>query len=978
MERNNRSMASNKQTKTQNKTTGKIRSILNPIGDRLSPVWEKIKAWEYSYLFVSFALPVVLMYLLYLIVTGIHPFGDGSILILDMNGQYVYFFEALRDAAQGNGNLLYSFCRALGGEFLGLYAYYLASPLSYIVCLYKKAHILEALLTLLLLKTGLCGLSMGYYLHKTSKGVSKYRVWIFSCLYALCSYAIVQQHNTMWIDALMWLPLLTLGIENLIKERKYKLYVISLAVIILCNFYIGYMTCIYTALYFFAYYIAHSDESGNPLGEKCHFLRTLGRMGLFSVIGVGIAAVMILGAYYSLSFGKNTFSTTDWSFSIRAHLTDIVTKLLPGAYDTVRPEGLPMIYCGVLTLMMLPFYYLSKKVTVREKIVMSVFAVIFILSFIISPVDIVWHGFQKPNWLNYRYSFMLSFTLLCMAFKGIDEIRNYSSRVVLAVGAALCVLVMVLSKFEYESYVLDEEEYWFNLHHIDSLRTVLFTIILVGAYCVASYLIIHAKTPQKQTTASRILLAIICVELLGNGIITMTDMDCDIVYTSYSSYNRYIGSVRPITEMVQASDDSFYRMEKTTYRYKNDNMALMMRGLSGSTSTLNKETIRFLENMGYASKSHWSRYTGENPLNDSLLGVKYILCEKNIEKYSSSYIVSEGILGSVAVEDCLKQLGEKYLEDDIYTAYRNPYALSLAYVVDKAVKDMHFTYTVTDEDGDTDIVSDYDNPMQKLNALATALLGSEEPVEIFVPIETKFSYSNGSKSYIAGHTKISSEDEYSDSDSVYAIYNATMPEDSLVYFYIPSDYQRNVDILVNEEDYGSFGDSDSQYIKSFGPRKQGDRLEIKMVLTGETLYVMSDAPMLYSFNEAAFLDLYDALKDQQFVIDSYTEKSFDGSITTKNDNSTVFTSIPYDEGWHICVDGQETEIYELLDGVIGFDIKDSGTHTLTMEYKPHIVVLGAYVSLGSLVAFIAIIGADFVVARLRRKKENQPTPEKGE
>ena len=150
------------------------------------------------YLLFAFLVPAAVMYLLY-VAMKIFPFGDGSVLILDLNGQYVYFFEALRNFVHGDASLLYSFSRALGGEFMGIYAYYLASPLSYIVALFPQERILEALLCLFLLKTGGCGLTFGYYLHKTSKKLNKISIICFSMFYALSAYCIVQQHNTMWI-----------------------------------------------------------------------------------------------------------------------------------------------------------------------------------------------------------------------------------------------------------------------------------------------------------------------------------------------------------------------------------------------------------------------------------------------------------------------------------------------------------------------------------------------------------------------------------------------------------------------------------------------------------------------------------------------------------------------------------------------------------------------------------------------------------
>ncbi|MBR6603299.1 MAG: YfhO family protein, partial [Clostridia bacterium] len=289
-------------------------------------VFSKIFRSPNLYLSLCFILPAVIMYLIYLS-REIHPFGDGSVLVLDLNGQYVYFFEALRNFVHGDASLLYSFSRALGGEFMGIYAYYIASPLSYLVCLFPKERMLEALLVLFLLKTGGCGLTFGYYLHKTSEKLNRVSVICFSMLYALSAYCVVQQHNSMWIDAVNWLPIIAYGIEELIKKGHYKLFVASLALTILSNFYIGWMSCIFCAVYFFVYYFMHNEKNrNNPYREKAHFAKSFLRMVFFSALGVAISAVIILTAYYSLTFGKTTFSDTNWSFKTNFDLLDMLVK----------------------------------------------------------------------------------------------------------------------------------------------------------------------------------------------------------------------------------------------------------------------------------------------------------------------------------------------------------------------------------------------------------------------------------------------------------------------------------------------------------------------------------------------------------------------------------------------------------------------------------------------------------------------------
>ena len=65
-----------------------------------------IKKWCYDkrLYFLVFFLPVAIMFSAYAFFK-IHPIGDSSVLVLDLNGQYVYYYEQFRDAFHGNGSL---------------------------------------------------------------------------------------------------------------------------------------------------------------------------------------------------------------------------------------------------------------------------------------------------------------------------------------------------------------------------------------------------------------------------------------------------------------------------------------------------------------------------------------------------------------------------------------------------------------------------------------------------------------------------------------------------------------------------------------------------------------------------------------------------------------------------------------------------------------------------------------------------------
>ncbi|MBP3294456.1 MAG: YfhO family protein, partial [Clostridia bacterium] len=194
-----------------------------------------------------FFLPAFLTVVIYCCLQ-VWPVGKNSVLVLDLNAQYIYYFEQLRDILTSGESILYSFERALGGEFLGIFAYYLSSPFSVLVALFPKRMITEAMYLILVLKCGFCGLTFGYYLTKKDLLKHPYRVAL-SVMYALSSYAVVMQHNVMWTDNLIVFPLLMLGIDGLICHGKYKLYVISLVYAMMSNFYIGYMACLFVLIW---------------------------------------------------------------------------------------------------------------------------------------------------------------------------------------------------------------------------------------------------------------------------------------------------------------------------------------------------------------------------------------------------------------------------------------------------------------------------------------------------------------------------------------------------------------------------------------------------------------------------------------------------------------------------------------------------------------------------------------------------------
>ena len=192
---------------------------------------------------LSFLIPVVILVGLF-IGREVYPFGDNIYLRSDCYHQYAPFHKELYRKLTEGESLLYSWNIGMGVNFTALYAYYLASPVNLLLSLIAPTgNILFTIDLFIIVKTGLCGLTCGYYLHKRfgGKNISFAAIAVF---YALSSYMAAFSWNIMWLDCLVLLPLIVLGLDRLIKENKYFLYTIALGLSIFSNYYISIMICI--------------------------------------------------------------------------------------------------------------------------------------------------------------------------------------------------------------------------------------------------------------------------------------------------------------------------------------------------------------------------------------------------------------------------------------------------------------------------------------------------------------------------------------------------------------------------------------------------------------------------------------------------------------------------------------------------------------------------------------------------------------
>lgn len=845
--------------------------------------------------FLAFVLPVVILFVSY-IIFGVWPFGERSVLSLDLNAQYVYYFDYMYDVFAGKESLFYCWSRNLSGEFMGIIGYYLASPFNWLVWIYPRTMITEGLMTMMLAKAGASGLTMAFLL-KRQRGYSDMTATLFPIMYALCGFFVVQTMNPMWLDGLVALPLVVMGVERVCDRRKFVLYVLSLVYIFASNFYIGYMIGIFSALYFL-YYIFSGRSVNKRFGQKCAAAIVYAAASVSAIL---MSCFMILPVYKSLSNGKFAFSTPDYTPVENFNIADIFIKLFPSTYDTVRMEGLPILYCGTLALIFAAVYFCVKKFPARERIAGGMLIGVLVLSMYIRPVDMMWHGGQMPNWLPYRYSFIISFLLVLFGAQAFENIRSVRGKVLGGVSAAIVgVLLFCDLNAGHEYY--------------DTTLIIVIPLLVLAVIAPMAY----AYKKHGRSFAMRI--AMVCavsLEALLNTSMSLFDMHEDIVFSDRSTYRGDIPFTREITDEIHEMDDGFYRMEKTYHRCVNDPIALRMYGMSHSSSTLNAKAISFLGTLGYSSREHYTRYDGSTMFTDDVFGVKYIL-----SKYKC-YVPYEDTV------DIENEIG--------VTVYENKDALPIAYLSDKKVIGYNF---------------DEYSPFIVQNRLANVLSG-DLPLTVFRPIdEMEFDSDNikvGSTTDAHYSYRKKNED-----DPAWISYDVSMPADGEVYMYLPTDYERETQLYVDGQYRSNYFKYENYSIEYIGRYSEGDTFNVRLDLMENAVYFKSVQFYYISPDSLARFD-----EEMQTMNADTTVTRDSGTHLTINVNAhedrALFTTIPYEEGWTAFIDGEEAEIKTCLDDALICLEVPEGQHTIVLSFFPAGLKAGLIISAGGLMMFVIML-----------------------
>lgn len=877
-------------------------------------------------LLLSFFMPFFIVSICYA-VAGVFPFGDRMILASDGWHQYYPFLLTLRRKLVSGESLEYVRNMGMGSNFLSIFAYYVASPLNLLSVAVPEEYMREFFTVATVLKLSFAGLFFGIFLRVAYRR-SEISQAFFALAYALCAWAAGYYWNIMWLDVFALLPLLIAGTVSLLRDGRFRLYIAALALSLWCNYYVAFFCCIFVLLCFIGYCIICFNGWGN-------LLRRFVRIGVCTLIGAGIAAALLIPTLQAMQItvsakeeevqllSMNLPKIINYRTEERGVIETLKTKVLPALAEALRQiasrlvpgnqptflEGLPNIFCGFSAVILAIFYFFNGKIKLREKIFNLSLLLFLVLSFIFRVLDYVWHGFHFPNMLPYRFSFLVPFVILCMAYRAYTLMDNF--------------------KYWKIFFILPIAFVFFACGYVEANGAksvwVPAAAVLVG---MGIFFVLHGQRSRIRRPRVRYARAFLCALLLCEMVLSFSLGLDRIGTTSRSSYPQNAAQVQSLLDYVEKHDDElFYRTEMTDTQTLNDGALNGYYGLSVFNSSANVNFNRFTRALGFASwpgSNRYAYYEG-SPFANTLAGLKYLIDRDGQHLSSRNTLVAAS--GDTLLLENSSYIGVGFMTDLDFATYlsreaqKNPLLdqeemFSLATGIDSRLY-KHIDYTALTADGeDCSLV-------KSTNRTSFRYFKPDNTSKEYYTID--FELDEGglllAQAYMAGSG------------------------DMKVY--------RNGELLISRP-------AKVRSLFCLGDVEAGDTISFTFEAKD---YASGTISLDVALQNDGIYDMgMELLADEVWNLTDASDTYYRGTIAAKQDG-LFYTSIPYEPGWTAYVDGKQVDIAQtydpesvdvlLTDAVISFPLS-AGSHVIELKYSAPGLGVGLLISALSLLLFVAL------------------------
>ena len=799
-------------------------------------------------------------------------FGDYTFMHADLAAQYSSIAKLFLRQLFVNHNIIYSWSVSMGSDTLPLYAFYSCfSPFTLIYALNFNIDVLSFLVTFG--KLALAAYTFNYFVRKYIKVDSSLSIML-AVSYALGGFSMAYYANMIWFDGLYMLPVIIGLVFDLSNgKKKYYLLVLAYVYIFVVNFYSGYIIGIFSAVAFLMFLIRDNSSVKDKIKRFVIFIIVAFSAALISAPVLYPTAKAFLGS-----------RVEDSSAFMGLHLNvmDIYNQLFIGQTSGREMGRFPYIYCGLLSVLLITFFFLNKNINKKDKILAAVTLGLYILASLIPIVYIFLHCFDTPDSYNFRYSYLIEFLLLCFAAFGLREIQGINKKIILAVGS-LCALVYVM-------YSFIQVRIYDYIEKID-LKYVIINIVFLLVY---AYLIYVWIKKDKKATFERLIIGLVVVELCINTL-AYESINGKVKSEETEVYFFYNNQIQQAVKSLAKEDDSWYRIYSPNSLYCNDSMKYGYKSVGIFSSYQNQNLRKTLGKLGYVSSALTHRDMGSTEITRMLMGEKY-----NILSSSWNNILDKAY----------------YEEFDYY--------LPVGYMVSDEIVELS--------------LSDEENPFANQNNILSAMIG--EDVEYFYNVgkDVEIDYYNAYNDETGDYPTFRLEDN---NEQGYVLFYNNKERIEYAYFSMPYVMERtDSPVVVNSNmEVGPLIMDSFLFSPHIVETAECDS-DIYIVMGGERLpWALVDQSYFYGTNKELLPYIYKKLNNNGFSVEEYRDGYIRGKINVEECN-VIFTSIPYEDGWRIYVDGVKVDNLSLLDGAFLGAKLDSGEHDVVFAYYDNNITIG--------------------------------------
>jgi len=836
---------------------------------------KKIKT--YNYLIFSFIISLIIICTIYKL-QDVAPLGRNSLLKIDFFHQYGPMLAELFDRIKQKETLIYSFNIGLGIPFFRNFFNYLSSPFNIIILLFKRENLIMSYSILIAFKAILSACTMTYYLKQKLKS-NKYTLIGLGLLYAFSAYFSAYYWNIMWTDGMIFLPLIVLGIENIINKNNGMLYTISLTLMMYTNYFIAYMICIFSVIYFISYLLIKKEKIKNIVKHSIKF-------SICSIIAGLLMAWELIPMFDALLSTNATTGSMPTNQYYYFTIIEFIKNHITGVTPTVLASGItnsPNVSCGILSISLYTLFLLNNKIKIRKKIIYTLLLLLLLCSFYIGPLDYIWHAFHVPNDLPYRYSFIYSFILLVGAGYSLKYIKDIPFIKVLISFISIIIFLTIIKLTNFENIT-------------DKMLTI--NYILIITYFLI-YTLYHFYPKYKKTSIILFLtvISLECIISINHNWNILQYID-----EFYKSYNDINTSIKIIKEN---DNELFYRTEKNKILTLNDGAWFDYYGITTFSSMAYNNIATLMNDLGQPGNTINSYYYKQNtPIYDLMFNIKYTIGDnKDTKRY------------------------EKVLDKNGTETYQFKHTTGLLFAVNNSIKTWKYNY-INPLEYQNDFIknsTNIENVLYRLT-LKNKKIIKETDNETIV----KFNYIN-------------------EFDNIYLYTNNSLVNyiiiDKTLYY---KNYININDVLINiNNDIEKYETYDEKYIIN----SITDKDNVEIIVSYSTY--LNEEIDVYTINNEKFIKAYNILNNNKVILTNFKENKIEGYINNKN-YSTIYTSIPFDLGWKVYVNGKRVKTFSINDSLLGFDV-NKGENKIILKYSSNITKIGIAISLSTLIFSIAYL-----------------------